>query len=254
MRRTTRIMAIILALALILSPAMAFESQKRGDRGDAVKEIQARLNELGYSVGKPDGDFGKKTEEAVRSFQKDNGLEATGEVDEATWNTLFGGGGAEEPGEAAVGGVAYERVADVSRLSDLMDPIMKYVDPAADGSNGFDGNVCVNMYYGMKIMRWYHLYLDAGDQSDLASTANNVLKEARASIIVHSMEDGAKEQYPELKEKFAAALAAGQLSMDEAAAPWLEELGIAPAANWLPAEFGLLQKATQDGFNAVLGQ
>lgn len=252
----TRIMAILLVLMLITAPAMAFESHKRGDKGAEVKELQTRLNELGYSVGSPDGVFGKKSETAVKSFQKDKGLEITGVVDEATWEALFSDPAAatEVLGEATIDGVVYERVADVTSLVDLMDPIMKYVDPTADAANGINGNVCVNMYYGMKIMRWYHAYLDAGDQNNLAKVAASIMQEASSEIIVHSMVDGVKEQYPEMKEKFAAALSAGKLSLDESSAPYLEELGIAPAANWMEAEFGLMEKATMGGFDAILNK
>ena len=41
---------------------------KIGDKGDKVKELQELL---GITV---DGDFGPKTEKAVKEFQKDNGL------------------------------------------------------------------------------------------------------------------------------------------------------------------------------------
>lgn len=256
MKAMIRIMAIILVMMLVTAPAMAFENHKRGDKGEAVKEMQTRLNELGYSVGNPDGIFGKKSEEAVKTFQKDKGLEITGVVDEATWEMLFSDSDAasEELGEATIDGVVYERVADVTSLLDLMDPIMKYVDPTADATGEINGHVCVNMYYGMKIMRWYHHYLDAGDQSNLAQVAATIMQEASSEIIVHSMVDGVKEQYPEMKEKFAAALSAGRLSLNESSAPYLEELGITPAANWMDAEFGLMEKATMGGFDAILNR
>ena len=257
MKRMTRMLAIVLALLLVAAPALAFENYKRGDKGAEVKELQTRLNELGYSVGTPDGIFGKKSEEAVKRFQKDSGLEVTGEVDEATWESLFSDADSAPDGsgtldEATIEGVVYERVSDVDSLVALMDPIMKYVDPAADASNGFDGNVCVNMYYGLKIMQWYHLYLDAGDQKDLAKVAETIMYSARNTIIVHSLDEGVKEQYPEMKEKFAAALSAAKLAFDDSAAPYLEELGIAPGANWMVGEVGLMESATMDGFNAII--
>ena len=53
----------------------------KGDQGDAVKEMQADLIYLGYDLGSygADGDFGNKTDAAVRAFQSDNGLEVDGE-------------------------------------------------------------------------------------------------------------------------------------------------------------------------------
>lgn len=53
---------------------------KRGDHGDAVKNLQERLITLGYSCGGlgADGDYGLATENAVRNFQRDNKLTMDG--------------------------------------------------------------------------------------------------------------------------------------------------------------------------------
>ena len=45
---------------------------------------QGRLRNLGYSVGAIDGVLGRRTDEALRAFQLDHGLEVTGELDDAT--------------------------------------------------------------------------------------------------------------------------------------------------------------------------
>lgn len=54
---------------------------KKGDKGADVKEMQKNLIKLGYDLGAyaDDGDFGSKTDEAVRKFQKDNRLTVDGE-------------------------------------------------------------------------------------------------------------------------------------------------------------------------------
>jgi hypothetical protein len=49
-----------------------------------VFEAQKKLDELGYDVGKPDGIWGNKSVEAVKSFQHDTGLAETGKLDELT--------------------------------------------------------------------------------------------------------------------------------------------------------------------------
>lgn len=49
-----------------------------GMSGSKVKELQEKLNSLNYSCGTADGDYGSKTAEAVRKFQRDNGLTADG--------------------------------------------------------------------------------------------------------------------------------------------------------------------------------
>ncbi|MEV8436290.1 N-acetylmuramoyl-L-alanine amidase [Actinosynnema sp. NPDC051121] len=42
--------------------------------GDDVFALQERLLELGYDAGRPNGEFGQQTEQALRSFQRDYGL------------------------------------------------------------------------------------------------------------------------------------------------------------------------------------
>ena len=64
------------------------EGFKMGSRGTEVKEIQKRLKELGYLTGSADGVFGKQTEDAVKAFQKRNGLTADGVVGKATREKL----------------------------------------------------------------------------------------------------------------------------------------------------------------------
>ncbi|MBQ3484962.1 MAG: peptidoglycan-binding protein [Clostridia bacterium] len=65
------------------------EGVQMGSQGTTVKNVQKRLKELGYLTGSADGAFGKKTEEAVKAFQKRNGLTADGVVGEKTMNVLM---------------------------------------------------------------------------------------------------------------------------------------------------------------------
>ncbi|MEM7715693.1 MAG: peptidoglycan-binding protein [Cyanobacteria bacterium P01_A01_bin.68] len=58
-----------------------------GMRGSQVVKLQEKLSNLGLLKG-VDGDFGPVTTEAVKAFQKRNGLEADGVVGGATWNLL----------------------------------------------------------------------------------------------------------------------------------------------------------------------
>lgn len=55
-----------------------------GDYGKDVKHAQEFLKWYGSYKGSLDGDFGTKTEEAVKKFQKAAGLSATGRITEAT--------------------------------------------------------------------------------------------------------------------------------------------------------------------------
>lgn len=58
---------------------------RRGATGDLVKTIQAKVGV------DPDGDFGPKTEAAVRAFQRKHGLVPDGIVGPATWKAIDGG-------------------------------------------------------------------------------------------------------------------------------------------------------------------
>ena len=51
---------------------------QRGDMGSEIAKLQKFLNWAGYSCGTVDGDYGAKTEAAVSTFQKANGLTADG--------------------------------------------------------------------------------------------------------------------------------------------------------------------------------
>ena len=67
------------------TPTPTPKSLQRGFTGsDAVRAVQKRLKELGYYKGSADGDFGPATEEAVKAFQKANGLTDDGKVGEKT--------------------------------------------------------------------------------------------------------------------------------------------------------------------------
>lgn len=63
------------------------ETVKKGSKGDSVKQLQQALIKVGYSIV-ADGDFGAKTENAVKDYQSKNGLVADGIVGQKTWNKL----------------------------------------------------------------------------------------------------------------------------------------------------------------------
>lgn len=70
------------------SPQPPSEVLKLGSRGKNVIILQTRLNHHGAKLI-IDGDFGKKTHQAVLSFQKRRGLKEDGIVGKLTWATLF---------------------------------------------------------------------------------------------------------------------------------------------------------------------
>lgn len=62
---------------------------RRGMSGAKVLQVQRRLKELGFFDGEPHGNFGPKTEAAVKAFQAYAGLAVDGVVGDRTWGALF---------------------------------------------------------------------------------------------------------------------------------------------------------------------
>jgi len=58
---------------------------KKGDNNESVKQLQIKLGL------EPIGNFGPKTDEAVKAFQTKNGLTADGIVGDGTWAKIMGG-------------------------------------------------------------------------------------------------------------------------------------------------------------------
>lgn len=75
----------------------ASTTYSNGDFDDSIYEIQAELAQLGYFNDDATGYFGDVTEEAVASFQTENGLEPTGQVDELTYAAIFSSTALENP-------------------------------------------------------------------------------------------------------------------------------------------------------------
>lgn len=135
-KRLILALAVLFALNIFII-AMAQHASadlyKKGSSGAVVREIQTRLKNWGYYSGAVDGVYGSKTEEAVRWFQRKNGLSVDGQVGNLTLAALgisptgqSGGGNGDlqllarlisaeargEPyiGQVAVGAVVLNRV------------------------------------------------------------------------------------------------------------------------------------------------
>lgn len=70
------------------SPFVQTAVLRQGASGGEVKEVQRRLKEWGYYSGAIDGIYGKQTVEAVKAFQRKNGLTADGIAGKATYEAL----------------------------------------------------------------------------------------------------------------------------------------------------------------------
>ena len=68
-----------------------YPTLRRGDKGEAVIRIQKALIALGYLQGRADGDFGAKTEQALKDYQAVQGLAEDGVAGPRTMIHLFDG-------------------------------------------------------------------------------------------------------------------------------------------------------------------
>lgn len=80
--------AVIVAALLAFVCVDATAVSKNGSRGEEVRKIQTKLKNWGYYNGSVDGVYGWQTENAVRSFQKKNGLTVDGVAGVKTLNAM----------------------------------------------------------------------------------------------------------------------------------------------------------------------
>ncbi len=87
--RKKRIYTVFITVAILLAVCLNVSAlSKNGSSGEEVRKIQTKLKNWGYYNGSVDGVYGWQTENAVRSFQKKNGLKADGVAGEATLNAM----------------------------------------------------------------------------------------------------------------------------------------------------------------------
>jgi len=60
-------------------------------RGKSITQLQAVLKRMGYEINDQKALFGTNTRDAVKSYQKQQGLKPTGLVDEALMKHMSGG-------------------------------------------------------------------------------------------------------------------------------------------------------------------
>lgn len=61
---------------------------ERGSAGARVRQLQARLKQIGWFSGQVTGRYGSATVSSVKRFQTKRGIPVTGEVDARTWTRL----------------------------------------------------------------------------------------------------------------------------------------------------------------------
>jgi peptidoglycan hydrolase-like protein with peptidoglycan-binding domain len=76
---------------------MAEPTLREGSSGDAVRQLQVALKELGHDPGPIDGQFGPQTEAAVKAFQQQRGIAVDGVVGPVTWVNIDEAAEFDEP-------------------------------------------------------------------------------------------------------------------------------------------------------------
>ena len=90
-RKLVLLVAVLFAVNIFiiaLAQEAAADLYKKGSAGDVVREVQTRLKNWGYYTAEVDGVYGSRTEEAVRWFQRKNGLSVDGQVGDQTLEAL----------------------------------------------------------------------------------------------------------------------------------------------------------------------
>ena len=144
-----RCVALLCCLVMIFSAfdtalGENYTTLKKGDEGDKVRQMQEALLSLGYSVV-VDGDFGNKTLNALKKFQKANKLEVNGKAGNATLSLLYSMASTAEaviPNAVATGtgqvGTALKRNSDKGQVALLQTALNKANDAGleVDGDYG----------------------------------------------------------------------------------------------------------------------
>jgi N-acetylmuramoyl-L-alanine amidase len=94
-------------------------------RGDDVRDLQAKLNALGFHAGRADGIFGERCDRAVRDLQRNVGMRTDGIVGPDTVHAL---NRVLRPEEVLSGAMVREQEA-LSRLNTSLDGARVAVDP-----------------------------------------------------------------------------------------------------------------------------
>lgn len=90
MKKIFIIFLLVIFLGIIVTNLYldSYALSKYGSTGEEVRKIQTKLKNWGYYKGNIDGIYGSKTMQAVKNFQKKNGLTADGIAGERTLSAL----------------------------------------------------------------------------------------------------------------------------------------------------------------------
>ena len=114
MKKTVKAAALVMMTLLVGICAAGAYLPQRGSTGSAVRTMQQKLKNWGYYKGSVDGIFGSQTLEAVKYFQRKNGLSVDGIVGVKTLAALGMSSGSGDSG--VTGSYSSSDVALLARL------------------------------------------------------------------------------------------------------------------------------------------
>lgn len=174
-------------------------------RGDDVRDLQRRLNRLGFDAGAVDGVFGPETSDAVREFQLNAGIRVDGIAGQDSIETLKR---LHRQHQSAAATVVREREAlrsaprrrSLAGARILLDPAHGPEDPGATGPEGREEHtLCweiASRVEGRLLARGVHVILSRGpgttpSSTDRARLANNESVDAVVSIHMNALDSTA---------------------------------------------------------------
>lgn len=124
-----------------------FTKLTQGSTGNEVKALQQKLIELKYLKGKADGVYGKKTAEAVKTYQKARGLEVDGIAGAVTQKTLFADSTAYT-GSSTISSGSLAKGSSGDEVKKLQSALiyLGYLAGGADGKFGDKTEAAVRLY------------------------------------------------------------------------------------------------------------
>jgi len=125
----------------IMDPEARYYAVENGDKGEDIKRIQHRLYELGYlaTADLVTGNFGDKTEEAVRQLQQINGISVDGKVGRQTTNLLYSD-------EVKPNMLVYGDKSEVVEEAQKRLKALGYLTTEPDGSYGQDTAIALKQF------------------------------------------------------------------------------------------------------------
>ena len=117
---------------------------RSGDRGDRVKTLQQALITLGFLGGKPDGVFGSKTKNAVKSFQRSKKLTADGIAGKRTLSAIQ---------SSLSAGPSSGKSADTAGASSASVPAASSSEPLQETG---ELNPKISAPSGVQLLHWFN--------------------------------------------------------------------------------------------------